>query len=123
MKIAKGMPMTNKLFGAGVVCAVFGLFSVVGIAQADPAAAAVAPAATTAPAAAGAPAAMAAATPDPLDKMVCRMQPPPLGTRIGREAICQTQREWNTMESGTQSRFHEVQMRNTMGNPGNNGSE
>jgi hypothetical protein len=107
--------MRSKIVGASLVCAALGLFSIAGAAQADDTLKVTTPGA--------APATVATATPDPLDKVVCRMQPPPLGTRIGRAAVCQTQREWNAMEGGAQSRFHDVQMRNNVGNPGNNGAE
>jgi hypothetical protein len=109
--------MKNTLLGAGLVCAMLGLFPVAS-AQADGTLNVTTPAATT-----PAPTTVATATPDPLDKVVCRMQPPPLGTRIGRMAICQTQREWNTLENGAKARFHDIQMKNNYGNPDNNGSD
>ena len=109
--------MRSKIVGASLVCAALGLFSIAGAAQADDTLKVTTPGATPAPAT------VATATPDPLDKVVCRMQPPPLGTRIGRAAVCQTQREWNAMEAGSQSRFHDIQMKSNYGNGGNNGAE
>src|ERR1700759_2072357 len=111
----RGNRMITSNAPARLFCAAIGLIALSAVAQADPTVPVVATPAVATPASTG--------TPDPLDKVVCRMQPPPLGTRIGRMAICQTQREWNILENGAKSRFHDIQMKNNYGNPDNNGSD
>lgn len=37
-----------------------------------------------------------------LDKIVCKVLPPPTGTRLGSRKVCQTERQWRALTRGSQ---------------------
>ena len=56
---------------------------------------------------------------DRLDQVVCRSMPPPVGTRIGGERICKTQRGWIAYEDKlNRLRVLQIDTQNNMGSTG-----
>jgi len=51
----------------------------------------------------------AATTEDPLDKIVCKTQPPVVGSRLGATRLCATQREWNQRQADSQKALTDSQ--------------
>ena len=64
-----------------------------------------------------APSANGTAAPDPRNEIICKVQPPPLGTRIGGRRICGTRAEWEAQENATRTFVGDSQMRPAV-NPG-----
>jgi hypothetical protein len=63
------------------------------------------------------PTANGATAPDPNFQIVCKDQPPPLGTRIGGGRVCKTRIEWAAQEGAARTMFHDAQDQASI-NPG-----
>lgn len=48
---------------------------------------------------------------DTLDKTVCRVMSPPIGSRLGAHRECRTQREWDVIQHEQQDRVTKMQTR------------
>jgi hypothetical protein len=47
---------------------------------------------------------------DPKDRMICKNEPPPTGSRVGGRRICATQREWDQMAANAQKLLRDQQL-------------
>ena len=56
-------------------------------------------------------AAQNAAGKDPGDEIVCKKQPPPIGSRVGARKVCRTAREWEVIQAQAREVTEEIQSR------------
>lgn len=54
------------------------------------------------------------------NKMVCKSESPPTGTRLGNRRICRTQGEWDDIQRQQQQMTSKMEIKGHMGGPNGN---
>lgn len=56
-----------------------------------------------------------------VNRIICRREPAPTGSRIGSRRICRTEHQWNAIEAESRNMLEDIGNRSRVGNEGGGG--